>query len=99
MANGARLLCGLRPRWSRADRLGDHDQLWRHGGDSNVAVQALEKRTAELKQKQAQIAVMESKVEELRAKQAYFETARLEALELRQNHPIQITAEKSVGDR
>ena len=58
-----------------------------------IAVQALEKRTAELKQKQAQIAVLESKVEELRAKQAYFETARLEALELRQNHPIQITAE------
>ena len=35
-----------------------------------IAVQALEKRTAELKQKEAQIAVLES---------------RLEALELRQN--------------
>ena len=37
-----------------------------------IAVQALEKRTAELKQKEAQIAVLESKVEELKAKQAYF---------------------------
>ena len=46
-----------------------------------IAVQALEKRTAELKQKEAHIAVLESKVEELKAKQAYFETlaARLEA--------------------
>jgi hypothetical protein len=42
-----------------------------------IAVQALEKRTVELKQKQAQIAVLES---------------RLEALELRNNHSIQITA-------
>jgi hypothetical protein len=48
-----------------------------------IAVQALEKRTAELKQKEAQIAVLES---------------RLEALELR-NHSIQITAEKSLGDK
>ena len=63
------------------------------------AVQALEKRTAELKHKEAKIAVLESKVEDLRAKQAYFETvaARLEALELRNNHRIQITAEKSVS--
>jgi trimeric autotransporter adhesin len=60
-----------------------------------IAVQALEKRTAELKQKEAQIAVLESKVEELRAKYAYFETvvARVEALELRKNHSIQITAD------
>ena len=43
-----------------------------------IAVQALEKRTAELKQKEAQIAVLES---------------RLEALELRNNHSIQIAAE------
>ena len=35
-----------------------------------VAVQALEKRTAELKQKEAQFAVLESKVEELTAKHA-----------------------------
>ena len=64
-----------------------------------IAVQALEKRTAELKQKEAQIAVLASKVEELEAKHAYFETmaARLEALELRQKHSIQITAEKSVS--
>jgi hypothetical protein len=47
-----------------------------------IAVQALEKRTAELKQKEARIAVLES---------------RLEALELRNNQPIQITAEKSVS--
>ena len=47
-----------------------------------VAVQALEKRTAELKQKEAQIAAL---------------AARLEALELR-IPPIQITAEKSLRD-
>jgi len=60
-----------------------------------IAVQALEKRTAELKQKEAQIAVLESKVEELTAKHAYFETvaARLEALEQQKNHSIQIAAE------
>ncbi len=65
-----------------------------------VAVQALEKRTAELKQKEAQIAVLESKVEELKAMQASFETvaARLEALELRIT-PLQITADKSLGDK
>jgi hypothetical protein len=65
-----------------------------------IAVQALEKRTAELKQKQAQVAVLESKVEELKAKHAYFETvaARLEALELRNNPSIQITAEQSLRD-
>ena len=51
-----------------------------------IAVQALEKRTAELKQKEAQIA-------ELKAKQAYFETvaARVEALELRNNQLIQVS--------
>ena len=66
-----------------------------------IAVQALEKRTVELKQKEAQIAVLESKVEDLKAKHAYFETvaARLEVLELRTNHSIQITAEKSLGDK
>jgi hypothetical protein len=48
-----------------------------------IAVQALEKRTAELKQKEARVAVLES---------------RLEALELRNNHSIQITAGKSLGD-
>ena len=65
-----------------------------------VAVQALEKRTAELKQKEAQIAVLESKVEDLKAKHAYFETVaeRLEALDLRKNQSIQITAEQSLGD-
>ena len=60
-----------------------------------IAVQALEKRTAELKHKEAQMAMLESKVEELRAKHAYFETvaARLEALELRNNHSLQIAAD------
>ena len=66
-----------------------------------IAVQALEKRTAELKQKEAQMAVLASKVEELTAKHAYFETvaARLEALELRQNRSTQITAENRLGDQ
>src|SRR5262249_3909342 len=60
-----------------------------------IAVQALEKRTAELKQKEAQVAVLESEVKDLKAKQAYFETVavQLEALELRQNQWIQIAAE------
>jgi hypothetical protein len=40
-----------------------------------VAVQALEKRTAELREKEAQLAAL---------------TARLDALELRQNHSMQI---------
>jgi hypothetical protein len=64
-----------------------------------IAVQALEKRTAELKQKEAQLAVLESKVEELEAKQAYFEAvaARLETLKLQRNPSIQITAEKGVS--
>jgi len=49
-----------------------------------IAVQALEKRTAELKQKEAQVAALASELKELKAKQAYFETvvARLERLEL-----------------
>src|SRR6516165_9392644 len=86
-----------------------HDDVGQSGTETTInagdmagilmsAVQALEKRTAELKQKEAQIAVLESKVEELTAKQDYFETlaVRLEALELRQNQPIRITAEKSI---
>jgi hypothetical protein len=65
-----------------------------------IAVQALEKRTAELKHKQAQIAVLESEVKDLKAKHAYFETvaARLEALELQKNQPILITADKNLLD-
>jgi trimeric autotransporter adhesin len=60
-----------------------------------IAVQALEKRTAELKQKEAQIAVLQSAVKDLRAKHAYFETvaSRLESMELRKNPSIQITAD------
>ena len=66
-----------------------------------IAVQALEKRTAELKQREAQIAVLKSEVKDLKAKHAYFETvaARLGVLELRKNHSIQITAEKSLRDQ
>ena len=66
-----------------------------------IAVQALEKRTTELKQKEAQIAALQSEVQDLKAKQAYIETvaARLEALELRQNPSIQITVEKRLGDK
>ena len=47
-----------------------------------IAVQALERRTAELKRKEAQIAAL---------------AARLEALELRTNRSIQITAEEPRG--
>ena len=52
-----------------------------------IAVQALEKRTAELKQKEAQIAVLASKVEEITAKYAYLETvaARLEGVTIPTN--------------
>ena len=52
-----------------------------------VAVQALEKRTAEIKQKEAQIAVLASKVEELTAKYAYLESvaARLEGVTIPPN--------------
>ena len=47
-----------------------------------IVVQALEKRTAELTHKQAQMAVLES---------------RLEALELRNNRSIQITTGKGMS--
>ena len=78
-----------------------HDGVGRIGSETTInsgdlagilmiAVQALEKRTAELKQKEAQIAVLESKlkqkeaqisalessVEEVKAKQGYVETRR-----------------------
>jgi hypothetical protein len=70
-----------------------HDGIGRIGSETTInsgdiagilmiAVQALEKRTAELKQKEARIALLES---------------RLEALELRQNPSFQITAERSVS--
>ena len=65
-----------------------------------IAVQALEKRTAALKQQEAQIAVLASQVEDLKAKQAYFETvvARLAALEVRKHPSLQITVEQRLGD-
>jgi hypothetical protein len=48
-----------------------------------IAVQALEKRTAELKNTKAQLAAM---------------AGRLEALELRNNYSIQLTAAESLSD-
>jgi hypothetical protein len=75
-----------------------------------VAVQALEKRTAELKEKEAEIRELKEKVAqldglrtetaELRAKQAHFETiaARLEALELKLNFPVQVRASTFSGE-
>jgi hypothetical protein len=63
-----------------------------------IAVQALEKRTGELREKEGRIAVLESKVEELEAKHAYFESV-VARLELRNNNSIQITADKSLGDK
>jgi len=48
-----------------------------------IAVQALEKRTAELKHTMAQLAAM---------------AERLQALELQNNHSIQLTAAESLSD-
>jgi Tfp pilus assembly protein PilN len=93
-----RTFCGLRPRWNRT--VGSETTI--NSGDMAgilmIAVQALEKRTAELKQKEAQLVALQSEVNDLKAKHAYFETvaARLEALELRKNYPMQI-AETSVS--
>ena len=55
-----------------------------------IAVQALEKRTAELKQKEAQIACWNRRS---KSEASHFETvaARVEALELRNNHLIQVS--------
>jgi hypothetical protein len=58
-----------------------------------IAVQALENRTAELKQKEKQIAVLESKLDQKDA-QITALAARLEAVELRQGQPMQITADQ-----
>jgi trimeric autotransporter adhesin len=59
------------------------------------AVQALATRTAELQQKEAQMAVLAAHVEALQAKLAAVETVvtRVEALEQRKHLAIQITAE------
>ena len=64
-----------------------HDSVGRIGTETTInsgdlagilmiAVQALEKRTAELKQKEALLAAVQSEVDELKAKQAYFESMR-----------------------
>jgi hypothetical protein len=107
-----------------------HDSIGQIGSETTInagdmagilmsAVQALEQRTAELQQKEAQMAVLEeqrtaelqqkeaqmavlaSTVADLKAKYASLETiaARLEALELRQNPSLQITAEKSLSGK
>jgi trimeric autotransporter adhesin len=79
------------------------------------AVQALEQRTAALKQQEAQMAVLESTVEQQEAQMAVLESnvadlqakyasleavaARLEALELHKHPALQITAEQRRGDQ
>jgi hypothetical protein len=81
-----------------------HDSVGKIGTDTTInsgdiagilmiAVQALAKRTAELKQKEAQITVLESKLEHKETQIAAL-AARLDALEFRQNQRIQITAEQ-----
>src|SRR5262245_30006727 len=68
-------------------------------GILTIAVQALEKRTAELRLKAAQMAVMESQIEDLKARQASLQAVmtRLEALEQGGRGLIQATAEKGCG--
>lgn len=65
-----------------------------------IAVQALEKRTQDLKTKDARIAALEKETADLRAKQSYFETvaARLDALELKLNQPVRVKAETPTND-
>jgi cell division protein FtsB len=79
------------------------------------AVQALEQRTAALKQQETQMAVLEATVEQQEAQMAVLEAniadlqakyasleavaARLEALELHKNPALQITAEQRRGDQ
>ena len=65
-----------------------------------IAIKALEKRTQELKAKEARIAALEKETAELRAKQSYFETvaARLDLLELKLNQPIRVKGEATTSD-
>jgi hypothetical protein len=65
-----------------------------------TAVQALEKRTAELKERDARIAALEHETAELRAKQTQLETiaARLDALELKSKLPVQVRASAPQDD-
>jgi hypothetical protein len=85
-----------------------HDDVGQIGSETTInagdmagilmsAVQALEKRTAELHQKEAQMAVLASHVADLQAKLAAVETVvtRLAALEQRKHLAIQLTAETS----
>lgn len=69
-------------------------------GTLMIAVQALEKRTAELKAKEARIVALEKETAELRARHSYFETvaARLEALEFKLNQPVRVKAETTSSD-
>jgi hypothetical protein len=64
------------------------------GGILMIAVQALEKRTAELKERDARIAALEHETADLRAKQTQLETlaARLDALRLKSTFPVQVRA-------
>jgi hypothetical protein len=59
-----------------------------------IAVQALEKRTAELKARDAQIALLARQVEELKAKQAYFETAAPRLDQLQETQRVQRRVEQ-----
>jgi hypothetical protein len=65
-----------------------------------IAVQALDKRTQELKAKETRIAALEKETAELKAKQQYFEAvaARLDALELKLNFPVQVRANAFPGE-
>jgi len=81
-----------------------------HHSGLMIAVQALEKRTMELKEKEAEIERLKEKVAqleamkvetaELKAKQLSFESvaARLEALELRLNFPVQARTNAVLSD-
>jgi hypothetical protein len=78
-----------------------HDnQFRRYSRYLMTAVQALEKRTAELKERDARIAALEHETAELRAKQTQLETiaARLDALELKSKLPVQVRASAPQDD-
>lgn len=65
-----------------------------------IAVQALEKRTQELRAKDARIVALEEKIAEISSKQTQFETiaVRMEALELKSKFPVQARANAPQDD-
>lgn len=65
-----------------------------------IAVQALERRTMELKEKDGRIAALEKEAAELKAKQAQIDAiaARLHALEVRLDPPVQVRLETRASD-